>query len=347
MNRNLYNVKNKAELSEDLHRETRPRTVCSFYRYVRLENPEEWRHRFFRALAPLGVRGRIYLAEEGINGQVSYPSWQEENLRTFLNLRKEFSNLRLNIAIEQNHEAFLKLTVKVRKRVVADGLEPGEYDLDRRCPHVDARTFNELAAREDSVIFDMRNNYECEVGHFKDAVLPDTATFRETLDESLKLLKGKEDRPILIYCTGGIRCEKAGSFLKKKGFKKVHQLEGGIIHYTREAKAHNLENWFLGKNFVFDERLGERISEDVLSSCHQCGETSDRHVNCRNEACRLLFIQCDSCAEKYEGCCSERCRDFKNLPAEEQRIKRKTRRFTNTRHFCAFGGRKLEETRVD
>jgi UPF0176 protein len=126
-----------------------------------------------------------------------------------------------------------------------------------------------------------------------------------------------------MYCTGGIRCEKASAYYKHKGFKNVFQLEGGIINYTRQVENEGLENKFIGKNFVFDQRRSERISDDVIASCHQCGKPADTHTNCANEACHLLFIQCDECKEKMENCCSTHCQDIIKLPYEEQKELRK------------------------
>jgi len=126
-----------------------------------------------------------------------------------------------------------------------------------------------------------------------------------------------------MYCTGGIRCEKASAYMLHKGFKNVFHLEGGIINYCKEAKEKGLENKFIGKNFVFDERLGERISPDIIATCHQCGNPADTHVNCANEGCHLLFIQCESCATDFEGCCSKECQGVIHLPLEEQKILRK------------------------
>ena len=126
-----------------------------------------------------------------------------------------------------------------------------------------------------------------------------------------------------MYCTGGIRCEKASAYFKHKGFKEVYQLEGGIIEYARQVKAQSLENKFIGKNFVFDERRSERISEDVIAQCHQCGAPCDSHVNCINEACHLLFIQCAACQEKMNECCSISCKEISTLPPEDQRELRK------------------------
>ncbi len=122
-----------------------------------------------------------------------------------------------------------------------------------------------------------------------------------------------------MYCTGGIRCEKASAYMLHKGFKNVFHLEGGIINYARQAKELDLEPKFIGKNFVFDNRLGERITEDVIAKCHQCGMPCDTHTNCLNDSCHLLFIQCSSCAEKFDGCCSQDCKDTKHLPVERQK----------------------------
>jgi len=133
----------------------------------------------------------------------------------------------------------------------------------------------------------------------------------------------KEDKNLVMYCTGGIRCEKASAYFKHKGFKNVFQLEGGIIEYTRQVKEQKLENKFLGQNFVFDERRAERISDDVIAHCHQCGAPFDVHTNCANDACHLLFIQCDKCKEEMNNCCSNTCKEIHALPYEEQKALRK------------------------
>tara|TARA_B100000809_G_C15047154_1_gene497654 strand:- start:737 stop:1312 length:576 start_codon:yes stop_codon:yes gene_type:complete len=176
----------------------------------------------------------------------------------------------------------------------------------------------------------MRNHYESEIGHFKGAITPDVDTFRDSLDiieEDLK--EHKEDKNLVMYCTGGIRCEKASAYYKHKGFKNVFQLEGGIIEYTRQAKAQGLENKFIGKNFVFDLRIGERISDDVIANCHQCGTPCDVHTNCDNVGCNLLFIQCESCKKEMNNCCSEDCKKVTALSFEEQKEIRKGMFFSN------------------
>jgi len=271
----------------------------------------------------LGVLGRIYLAHEGINAQLSVP---ENNWIKFVknvNSNHQFSEMPFKIAVEDDGKSFYKLTIKVRKQIVADGLKIDEYDVTSVGKHLDAKAWND-ALENGATVVDMRNHYETEIGKFKGAICPDVETFKEELPEVKELLKGKEDEQILLYCTGGIRCEKTSAYLKHYGFTDVNQLHGGIIDYARQLNNNKtLSNNFEGKNFVFDERRGERISDDVISSCHQCGEPFDTHVNCRNVNCNLLFLQCDNCKEKYENCCSVDCIDIINSPPEEQKELRK------------------------
>ncbi|MEE3226098.1 MAG: rhodanese-related sulfurtransferase, partial [Bacteroidota bacterium] len=272
----------------------------------------------------MDVLGRIYVAQEGINAQLSVPAKRFDEFKTFLDGIDFLENVRLNIAIEQDAKSFLKLKVKVRPKIVADGLDDDTFDVTNKGVHVDAATFNELIEADDVVLVDMRNHYESEIGHFKNAVTPDVDTFRDSLDLIEEDLRDhKEDKKLVMYCTGGIRCEKASAYYKHKGFKQVYQLEGGIIEYARQVEQLKLENKFKGKNFVFDHRRGERISEDIISNCHQCGKPCDTHVNCANEACHLLFIQCDECAEAMNHTCSDECKEVIALPYEVQKELRK------------------------
>ena len=272
----------------------------------------------------MDVLGRIYVAHEGINAQLSVPAKRFDEFKTFLDGIDFLENVRLNIAIEQDAKSFLKLKVKVRPKIVADGLDDDTFDVTNKGVHVDAATFNELIEADDVVLVDMRNHYESEIGHFKNAVTPDVDTFRDSLDLIEEDLRDhKEDKKLVMYCTGGIRCEKASAYYKHKGFKQVYQLEGGIIEYARQVEQLKLENKFKGKNFVFDHRRGERISEDIISNCHQCGKPCDTHVNCANEACHLLFIQCDECAEAMNHTCSDECKEVIALPYDVQKELRK------------------------
>ena len=198
------------------------------------------------------------------------------------------------------------------------------FDVTVIGKHLRAKEFNEIIDLENTVLVDMRNHYESEIGHFKGAITPDVDTFRDSLPIIEKDMQDhKEDKNLVMYCTGGIRCEKASAYFKHKGFKNVFQLEGGIIEYVRQTKDEGIENKFKGKNFVFDHRRSERVSEDVISKCHQCGAPCDTHTNCLNQACHLLFIQCESCKKEYENCCSVECKEVNSLPFEEQKALRK------------------------
>jgi UPF0176 protein len=272
----------------------------------------------------IDVLGRIYVAHEGINAQLSVPADQFETFKSHLDSINFLKNIRLNVAIEQNQFSFLKLKVKVRNKIVSDGLNDDSFDSSNIGTHVNASEFNLLVEDNNTLVVDMRNHYESEIGHFKNAVTPDVDTFRESLDLIEEDLKShKKTKKLVMYCTGGIRCEKASAYFKHKGFKNVYQLEGGIINYARQVTSKEVENKFIGKNFVFDQRRAEKISDDIIASCHQCGQPADIHVNCANDACHLLFIQCDSCKKSMKNCCSSTCMEVNQLPAQTQKSLRK------------------------
>jgi len=326
----LYNKLSAKERAQLLEQAGEDRLTLSFYQYAKIGNPELFRNHLFVAWDGMEVLGRIYVANEGINGQLSVPATRFHEFKEFLDGIYFLKDVRLNIAVEQDLKSFLKLKVKVRHKIVADGLNDDSFDVTNKGVHVGAEKFNELIADPDTILVDMRNHYESEIGHFEGAITPDVDTFRDSLDiieEDLK--EHKEDKNLVMYCTGGIRCEKASAYYKHKGFQRVYQLEGGIIEYTRQIKEEGLENKFLGKNFVFDHRRAEKISDEVISNCHQCGEACDTHTNCDNEGCHLLFIQCSSCAEKMDGCCSEECKEIIHLPWEEQKALRKGQHNSN------------------
>ncbi|NJB37129.1 rhodanese-related sulfurtransferase [Croceivirga sp. JEA036] len=326
----LYNKLSAEERAKLIEEAGKDRLTISFYQYAHIGNPEILRNHLFITWDALEVLGRIYVAKEGINAQLSVPAENFDAFKKHLDSITFLEGVRLNIAIEQDNKSFLKLKVKVRHKIVADGLDDNTFDVTDKGVHVDAVTFNELIEDPDTVLVDMRNHYESEIGHFKNAVTPDVDTFRDSLDIiEADLAPYKEDKKLVMYCTGGIRCEKASAYYKHKGFKNVYQLEGGIIEYTRQVRENDLENKFLGKNFVFDHRRGERISDDVIAHCHQCGAPCDVHTNCANEACHLLFIQCDSCKEKMDNCCSDACKEVNALPYEEQKELRRGKKASN------------------
>ncbi len=320
---NLHNRVSRKELKERIALDNTPRKTISFYNYIAIPEPDEFRNEWYRQFSALGVFGRIYIAHEGINAQISVPVDQMESFSEYLLSLKGFEGLRLNIAVDDNGKSFFVLDIKVRKKIVADGIEDPEFDMGKKGRYVDAEQFNRLTEDPNTIVIDMRNHYEYEVGHFQKAIEVPSDTFREQLPMAVDMMKENKDTNIIMYCTGGIRCEKASAFMLHQGFPNVFHLEGGIINYCRQVSEKNLENKFVGKNFVFDERLGERITEDIIAQCHQCGEPADTHVNCINPGCHLLFIQCASCASVYEHCCSEACRGTIHLPEDQQKELRK------------------------
>ena len=323
----FYNRFNAKEQSDLIDKSGKNRIVLSFYKYSYIGNPTIFRNYLYLKLSAIDVLGRIYIASEGINAQISIPLENLLFLSSELDKITFLKNIRLNYALESENKSFLKLTIKLRNKIVADGLKNQEIDLTQKGTYVDASEFNVLLEKKDTICIDMRNHYESEVGHFKNAITPNVDTFRESLPLIEKIFSDeKKDKKFLLYCTGGIRCEKASAYLKHKGFKNVFQLEGGIIEYARQAREIKLENKFKGTNFVFDERKGERISEDIISNCHLCNTSCDSHVNCANPACNLLFIQCSNCSKTHDACCSPECQKIINLPLDKQKSLRKAKK---------------------
>lgn len=314
----LHNRVSKEVLKLKLSKETFKRVTLSFYRYIRISHTTDLRNKLFAEWSALQVFGRIYLAEEGINAQMSVPIFNYDSFLLKLNNVAPLKDIPIKIAVEDDGKSFYKLTIKIRNKIVADGLKDNEFDTTNVGQHLTAAEFNREMNNPDTIVVDMRNHYECEIGHFENAYLPDAATFRDALPEVVEKFKTNKDKKFLLYCTGGIRCEKASAYMRHIGFTDVNQLHGGIIDYHRQIKVQSLPSRFHGKNFVFDERLGERISEDTISVCHQCGEPCDTHTNCLNQACHLLFIQCKKCKEKMGGCCTEDCKEELKLTTSKQ-----------------------------
>ena len=315
----LYNTLSAEERAVLIDLAGKQRLTLSFYAYAKIKDPKKFRDELFIAWNALDALGRTYVAKEGINAQMSVPAENIEAFRETLEAYDFMKNIRLNVAVDQDDHSFLKLTIKVRDKIVADGLNDETFDVTNIGVHLKANEFNKILENPNTIVVDFRNHYESEIGHFKGAITPDVETFRESLPIINEQLKDcKEDKNLVMYCTGGIRCEKASAYFKHQGFKNVFQLECGIINYAKQIKDENLESKFIGKNFVFDHRLGERITEDIVSQCHQCGKPCDNHTNCENDGCHLLFIQCDDCKTAMENCCSTECLEITHLPLDEQ-----------------------------
>lgn len=329
----LHNQVSNQELRERLISESEPRTTLSFYRYFTLSNPQSFRDDLYRALTMLKVFGRVYIATEGINAQISVPQSRFKALREVLyTIHPKLHGLHLNVALDDNGKSFWVLRIKVRKHIIADGIEDPTFNLTNVGHYLKAEEVNAMADDPDVVFVDMRNHYEYEIGRFKRAINIPSDTFRAQLSMSVDMLQHNKDKKIIMYCTGGIRCEKASAWLIHNGFKNVYHVEGGIIEYIRRARKKRLPLEFIGKNFVFDQRLGERITTDIIACCHQCNAPCDSHTNCRNQSCHLLFIQCFICARKYDGCCSLICQEELPLLLSEQ-LSRRTKREKDMKTF--------------
>jgi UPF0176 protein len=331
----LHNMVNREVLIERMLESTERRTTISFYKYAKIRNPQLFRDYLYANWEPLGVLGRVYVATEGINAQISLPSANIEFFKRMMNDISFFVGMRLNYAVDDDGKSFFKLAIKVRHKILADGLNDETFDVTKSGVHLNAEDFNRVISNPEAIIIDMRNHYESEIGHMENAITPDVDSFRDSLPVIADMIAGQKDKPLVMYCTGGIRCEKASAWFKHLGHKEVYQLNGGIIEYVRQCRDKGIPIKFKGKNFVFDERMAERISDDVLSVCHQCGEPADEHINCANLACNLLFIQCSKCHTAMEGCCSDDCRDIVRLPEDVQKELRKGR--VNEKRFFAKG----------
>jgi UPF0176 protein len=326
----LYNKLSANERAILIEKAGNRRITLSFYKYHQIKNTSLFRDHLYLMWEKLDVLGRIYIASEGINAQLSMPSQNLNEFKTKLDSIDFLKEIRLNVAVEQDNFSFLKLKVKIRNKIVADGLSENSFDLSNNGIHVNASEFNTLIENPNTLLVDMRNHYESEIGHFNGAILPDVDSFRESLPIiEKKFAKHKKTKNIVMYCTGGIRCEKASAFLKHKGYEKVYQLDGGIIEYARQVDQEKINNKFLGKNFVFDHRRSEAVSDEIIANCHQCGEKCDTHINCANEACHLLFIQCEKCAKEFNNCCSEECYKINSLSLEDQKNLRKGKKNSN------------------
>ncbi|MBP9741995.1 MAG: rhodanese-related sulfurtransferase [Burkholderiales bacterium] len=319
----LYNQLRNEELKAVLDQENIARTTISFYQYFHIQDPQTLRDNMYKKLHELKVFGRIYLAGEGINAQISVPTANLTHFRDYLYQIPELNNLRLNTAVNDNGKSFWVLKIKIRQKIVADGIVDPTFDMHKRGQYVNAEEFNQLTNDPNTVVVDMRNHYEYEVGHFENAVEIPSDTFREQLPLVVAMLQDKKEHNIIMYCTGGIRCEKASAWMRHNGFTNIFHLEGGIINYANTVNQKGLVNKFRGKNFVFDNRLGEQIGDEIIANCHQCGKPADNHVNCANQGCHLLFIQCSQCNEKFENCCSPKCQEIIHLPLEQQKNLRK------------------------
>lgn len=311
----LRNTKSRDELLVELAREGFRRKTVSFYRYVNIADPKNMRDFLFEKLSELKCLGRIYVAHEGINAQMNVPEHNWADFDMFIQGIPEFAGVPYKIAIqERGDSSFIKLIIKVREKIVADGIDDPTFDPSNTGEYLTAEELNKKI-EDGATVIDMRNLYEAEIGHFENAKIMPVDTFREQLQKVEDMFSDKKDEDVVLYCTGGIRCEKASAWMKHKGFKNVRHVKGGIIGYAHEVKEKGLPNKFLGTNFVFDERLGERIGNEIISDCQLCSNVkSDTYHHCKNEFCHILFIGCESCQKKFDGYCGRLCQILDKMP---------------------------------
>lgn len=284
-----------------------PYIVLAFYHFTIIKDPdaEVKEHKAF--LQGRDIMSRIYISHEGINGQMSASLSAAAEYKQWVLSRKEFQTVHFKEDLWHDH-AFPRQTVKYRKNLVA---YDEKIDLSQRGVHVEPTQWKEMLEDEtEYLLIDVRNDYEWELGHFEGFEAPPCKTFREFAEyaENLKKEKDPEKTPVMMCCTGGIRCELYSSILLEKGFKDVFQLEGGIINYGHKVGS---EHW-LGKLFVFDDRLSVSISEEaapIVSKCQFCQAPSDAYVNCANMDCNELFLSCPECLKELKGCCKKECLD--------------------------------------
>jgi UPF0176 protein len=280
--------------------------VFSFYKYVTHNNPEAQVDYQKSLCHRLDLAARIIIAEEGINGVLSGPANQCQRYREILMEIPGFRDI--NFKVASTDKPYLrKIRVKHKHEIVNSALQAtrDQFPPKQAGSHLTPSEFKAMKDRSDTVILDVRSDYETTIGHFKNALTLPISTFRE-LSEHMDELADYKDKKILTYCTGGIKCEKATAMLKAEGFEEVYQLEGGILNYAQKEKGEDFE----GKCYVFDERVVidvNQVNPSYASKCLHCGKLSARMINCANAACHQQVVICEDCGWEWEGCCSREC----------------------------------------
>lgn len=282
--------------------------VLLYYKYVKIEEHETYAKLHLKFCRSLGVKGRILIAEEGINGTLSGTPEQTDAYIYAMRMDQRFTDMAFKIDEVEQH-AFKKLFVRPRSEIVTmdleNDLDPNQITGKRLKP----KQFLEAMKDENVLLIDVRNDYEYDIGHFKNAVRPDVKNFKQFPQWAKNNKDLLKDKKILAYCTGGVRCEKFSGFLVREGFTNVNQLKGGIIAYAKhpDTRGSNFE----GKCYVFDERIAVDVNfaegTSIVGKCLRCGNPSDRYVNCANFKCHMHFICCEKCDEKFNKTCSEKC----------------------------------------
>ncbi|XBC37999.1 MAG: rhodanese-related sulfurtransferase [Buchnera aphidicola (Floraphis choui)] len=303
----LHNLISNKELKNRMLFDNVPRITVSFYKYFFIKDVQKFRDDWYINFNSLKIFGRVYVAQEGINAQISIPINIYNDVKNFIySYSDALNNVYINESLD-NKKSFWVLRIKTKKTILLDGLHRNSYNLNYSGIYLNAFDVNRIFNQKDVIFLDIRNHYEYKIGHFERSINIPVNTFREQLKEIVVFLKNEKNKKIVIYCTGGIRCEKTSSWMAYNKFKYIYQIRGGIIGYVNDARKNNLPIYFKGKNFVFDERISEVVSNDILSKCFQCDEYCDAYKNCHNNFCHNLFIQCIKCSKKFKNCCSQNC----------------------------------------
>jgi len=276
--------------------------ILLYYKFHPIKDVEYFIRVHKRECQELEIVGKVLIGKEGVNGSVAGSKEQMEKYKEFVHSIKGFEDVMFKEEIG-NSLPFNKMIVRERDEIVS---MKKDVDMTRKGKYVEPEEFLKGISDADVIILDARNNYEYNIGKFKNAISSEIKTFRD-FPEFVEKFKNKvdKDKKIYMYCTGGIRCEKASLYMEDQGFTDVYQLHGGIINFRQEIPDAGWE----GKCFVFDKRLVTKDSEEegIISECVTCGDNSDLQRNCKNVTCDELVVQCAKCQEKFHGCCRKEC----------------------------------------
>ena len=293
--------------------------ILLFYKYVTIENPEAIR-KWQRALCEkLKLTGRIILAHEGINATLAGPDASAHEYVEIMNQHELFGGIDFKTA-DGDATAFPKLKISVKEEIVRLGVDPNIITVKDTGQYLTPEQTHKLLEEnpEDLIVLDTRNDYEWEIGRFKNAILPDIKTFREFPEYVDKNLESYKDKQVLMYCTGGVRCERATAYLNVKNVaKKVYHIQGGIQRYIEKYP----DGFFRGSNYVFDSRVNVKINTDTLSNCALCQTPWDQYINCTNALCNKHLLACPDCTTKYNHTCSQTCQTLIATNQAPQRSK--------------------------
>ncbi|UHA73414.1 oxygen-dependent tRNA uridine(34) hydroxylase TrhO [Paenibacillus sp. 481] len=284
--------------------------ILLFYKYIPIPEAEAFAAEHLQYCKELGIKGRILIADEGINGTLSGTVEQTEQYMADMRNNPLFADMVYKIDESEGH-AFKKLFVRYKKELVTL-----RYNKELN-PHTDGGQrlspveFYEYMQRDDVIILDGRNGYEYDLGHFQNAIRSDVDSFREFPEWIRENLADHKDKHVLTYCTGGVRCETLTAVLLNEGFKDVYQLDGGIVTYGKDPQTQG--RGFDGNCYVFDERISVRINQTeeniIVGKCHHCSEPTDRYINCEDDTCHLQHLCCDKCDAEFQGYCSTDCHE--------------------------------------